>query len=128
MTRSHRAPSRKDRNHDQIARALRRFGEVEDCHADPASGCDLRFDRAGHTWRVEIKDGSKPPSARRLTDNERAMMDACRRARTRYVIARDVIEALCALGISQCSALVGVQACGCGSERGPERFRGRNTD
>ena len=34
--------------------------------------CDLMVSKNGHTVAVEIKDGSKPPSQRRLTEGEQA--------------------------------------------------------
>lgn len=124
MTRSRPAPSRKDQNHDEIARALAKVAKVTDVHAYPGIGCDLLVDSRGVTYRVEIKDGELPPGKRKLTETESSVRHACLAAGTSYVIARDVAEALCALGFRGCNNPA--YPCGfCGTLDGPARFRGR---
>ena len=125
MTRSRPAPSRKDRTHDEIARALGAVAIVIDTHAAPVVGADLLVLSRGTVYFVEVKDGTLPPSRRRLTAIEEARRQDCARAGTRYVIARDVEEAWCALDIVPCRASgVGDRwRCGCGTLDGPARFR-----
>lgn len=62
---------RKDANHADIVNALRKFGWSVLDLAAMGSGCpDLLIGRRGKTQLAEIKDGSKPPSARQLTDDQ----------------------------------------------------------
>lgn len=42
-----------------------------------ASPCDLLIGYCGEWVTMEVKDGSKPPSARRLTDLEQEFLDIC---------------------------------------------------
>jgi len=62
---------RVDRNHGEIASALRKIG----VHVVDLSRCGdgvpdlVCFQRGVVTW-VEVKDGKKRPSARRLTDEQ----------------------------------------------------------
>lgn len=66
---------RKDANHNAIAEAFERLG----CSFVDLSGTPCGFDGAvgygGMTILVEIKDGDKPPSARKLTTNEKKVHD-----------------------------------------------------
>lgn len=62
---------RVDANTTQIVDALRKVGAVWiSTTGDPSIGFDGIACKAGRTWLIEVKDGSRPPSARRLTDNE----------------------------------------------------------
>ena len=61
---------RKDANHDEVAGWFEHFGFA----VDDVSQTDLGYDMAVW-WRsqgrcIEVKDGSKAPSARRLTAHE----------------------------------------------------------
>lgn len=68
MTR--RAP-RLDANQPAIVEVLRRFGFSVTSTAGLADGFpDLVVGYRGITDLIEIKDGDKPPSARKLTDDE----------------------------------------------------------
>lgn len=60
-----------DTNQSQIVRALRRIGcTVTDLSA-VGGGCpDLLVGRNGVNYLLEVKDGSKPPSARKLTPHQ----------------------------------------------------------
>jgi hypothetical protein len=61
---------RRDSNHDEIAQNLRQIGAlVFDVHGYDGM-LDLVVCRAGSTYFLEVKDGSKPASARRLTPAE----------------------------------------------------------
>lgn len=66
-----RKASRTDANQAEIVRALRQAGCTVQSLATVGKGCpDLLVGKAGRNWLLEIKDGSKPPSARKLTDDE----------------------------------------------------------
>lgn len=62
-----------DANQVAIVKALRQIGcTVQHLHA-VGDGCpDLLVGAYGQTLLVEVKDGSKPPSARRLTEDQLA--------------------------------------------------------
>jgi hypothetical protein len=56
-------------------RAFERLGcSVIDVAATPC-GFDLLIGYGGLTMPVEVKDGAKPPSARKLTENEQRIHD-----------------------------------------------------
>ena len=61
--------SKRDGNEAAILAALRGLG-VWHRQLDRTSGFDLLLCWRGQSWIVEIKDGSQPPSARKLTPNE----------------------------------------------------------
>lgn len=65
-----RRAARKDANHNAVASEFERLG----CSFIDLSGTPCGFDGAagygGLSIMVEIKDGEKPPSARKLTPNE----------------------------------------------------------
>lgn len=70
--------ARKDRNHNEIAKAFESFGwsildisQLKNC-------ADIVVARAGVTFVIEIKDGKKPKSARKLTDGEQSFKDRWR--------------------------------------------------
>ena len=60
-----------DDNQPEIVKALRKAG----CSVDPTSAMgngfpDLHVGRAGVNYLLEVKDGSKSPSRRQLTDDQ----------------------------------------------------------
>lgn len=64
-------PKRKDRNQAECVRLWESVGAVWiDTTGDPMIGFDGILIHRGRIWLIEIKDGTKPPSARRLTTNE----------------------------------------------------------
>ncbi len=67
-----RRAARVDANHSSVRRAFEAMGcTVLDLSAH-GSGCpDLLVARAKQTVLVEVKDGSKPPSARQLTPDQK---------------------------------------------------------
>lgn len=70
-----RRAARKDANHGAIVQAFERLGcSVIDVSATPC-GFDIIVGYGGLTMPVEIKDGTKPPSARKLTKNEKKVHD-----------------------------------------------------
>lgn len=83
-----------DANHHEVMATLRRVPGtvVTDVHHHRGLGCDLLVTfRGSDTWFVEVKDGGKPPSARRLTDAELALQ---RQVGPRFVVLESKTEAL----------------------------------
>lgn len=77
-----RRAARTDANHAEIVKAFRSLGcSVLDL-SRLGGGCPDILVGMGmrHNVLVEIKDGSKPPSARKLTDDEEAFFKAWRGA------------------------------------------------
>jgi len=62
--------ARKDANHNRIMRAFVEYGWVVLDIWQIKNACDIFITKNGQTVAVEIKDGSKPPSARKLTSGE----------------------------------------------------------
>lgn len=64
---------KKDANHGYLVKFFRACGALVDDVSDLSGlGYDIIVCYAGETVMVEIKDGSKPPSQRRLTESEEA--------------------------------------------------------
>lgn len=62
-----------DANQPQIVKALRAAGATVQHLHTVGKGCpDILVGFRGVNYLLEIKDGSKPPSARKLTDDESA--------------------------------------------------------
>lgn len=71
-----RRNARVDANQPAIVEALRQVG----CRVQPlhtvGNGCpDIHVTKGARHWLMEIKDGSKPPSARKLTEDEQLFHD-----------------------------------------------------
>jgi hypothetical protein len=69
-----RIAARKDRNQDEIVKALRGAG----AYVKPINHeglFDLLVWHRGETFFLEVKDGDKPPSARKLTEAEQKFHD-----------------------------------------------------
>ncbi|MFL9582384.1 hypothetical protein [Stenotrophomonas sp. AB1(2024)] len=66
-----RRAARRDENHAEIVAGLRKSGcDVVDLGA-VGNGCpDLLVRRCGRLILIEVKDGAKPPSERRLTPDQ----------------------------------------------------------
>lgn len=66
-----RRAARVDANQKEIVLALRKAGySVTPVHTVGDGFPDLAVGKYGRTWLVEIKDGAKPPSKRKLTPDE----------------------------------------------------------
>jgi len=64
-------PKRIDDNQNEIVKGLRRVGAEVQSLAELGRGCaDTLVAFRGSWYVAEIKDGSKPPSRRKLTDAE----------------------------------------------------------
>lgn len=65
---------RRDANHSEIIEVFKRYGAVVHDMADVGGGFpDLIVNFGEHTYFVEVKDGAKPISGRRLTKQQRAL-------------------------------------------------------
>lgn len=91
-----RTAARVDANQNQVIAALRRVGAtVEPIHMLGKGRPDLLVGFRGQNYLLELKDGSKPPSARRLTpDEERWRADW----RGQAAVAGDIESALRCIG------------------------------
>ncbi len=71
-----RYASNVDRNHARIGQALRKVTWVKDMRMHGGVGYDFLARHVGYGGPVfiEVKDPSKPPSARKLTDSEEEML------------------------------------------------------
>lgn len=92
-----RRASKVDDNQASIVQALRTVGcSVLPLHA-VGQGCpDLLVARAGDMVLIEVKDGAKPPSARKLTPDQ---VEFHASWRGRIVVVTSIREALEAVGI-----------------------------
>lgn len=87
-----------DGNQRPIVTALRGLGAyVQDVSKYPV-GFDLLIGWRGRVLCVEIKNGLRPPSARKLTANEAAIQSELARIGSRLYIVNDEREALALLG------------------------------
>jgi len=92
-----RRAAKVDANQPEIVTALRNVGcTVQHLH-NTGEGCpDLLVGYRGHNYLVEVKDGAKPPSARRLTPDQVKWHGSWRGSVT---VACNVSEAFEAVGI-----------------------------
>jgi len=83
--------ARKDDNHRAIVKALRDAGaSVADVAGIPC-GFDIIAGFRGRNYVIEIKDGQKTASRRKLTDIEKRVMDSWR---GQYAVVGGIDEAL----------------------------------
>ncbi len=89
---------RVDGNHHDISQALRQVGAVVlDVHALP--GClDLLVAYRSSLHLLEIKDGSKPAHARKLTEAEQETIRALAAVGVEAAVVTSVEDALRAIG------------------------------
>jgi len=86
-----------DENQPKIVKALYQAGCDVQTLAAVGKGCpDLLVSIGGKNYLLEIKDGDKPPSARRLTPDQ---VEWHRKWRGQVDIVRTVDEALKAVGL-----------------------------
>lgn len=67
---SFRRAARKDDNHQQVVKEFRKLGWSVLDVAQLKNCCDLVVAKDGYTVAVEVKDGEKPPSQRKLSLGE----------------------------------------------------------
>lgn len=93
-----RRAARKDANHSPIVKALVAAGaECFETHQIPGLLDVIVAYRGVLTW-LEIKDGAKPPSARRLTEAEEATITRLRRVGAPVHVVETTDAALHAIG------------------------------
>ena len=87
-----------DANQSEIVKALRQMGcTVQHLHMVGAGCPDIMVGWRGETFLLEIKDGNKPPSARKKTDAQVIWHDAWRGKPVAVVC--NIREALDAIGV-----------------------------
>lgn len=90
MTRTPSTHGRTDANQTAIVAALREIGASVVSLADIGNGCpDLLVGFRGVTLLLEVKDGSKPPSKRKLTPDEKEFFETWRGKPPRIVCDPD---------------------------------------
>lgn len=88
-----------DSNHNQTVSGLRAAGCSVLSLASLGNGApDLLVGYKGQNWLIEMKDGKKPPSKRRLTADEVSFAD---RWRGQTAVAHSLDEALRVVGAVQ---------------------------
>ena len=88
-------PKRTDSNQVQIVQALRGMGaSVFQTHALGRGFPDLAVGFRGINLLIEVKDGSKPPSKRRLTEDEQRFHEEWRGAVHIVESVEDVVSLL----------------------------------
>ena len=91
-----RRAARVDENQREIVAALRAAGAtVEPLHFVGRGFPDILVGYRGRNYLIEIKDGRKPPSRRRLTPDEQAWHE---RWRGQVAVAESVEDALKIIG------------------------------
>lgn len=91
-----RRAARVDDNQPEIVAALRAVGAtVEPLHFVGRGFPDIAVGYRGYNYLIEIKDGAKPPSKRRLTVDERDWHDQWR---GQVTVVESVDQALKAIG------------------------------
>lgn len=94
-----RRAARVDANQSEIVDALRKAGAtVTPTHKAGEGFPDLAVGFRGYTYLLEVKDGSKPPSAQKLTKPQERWHGMWRGHKA---VVCDVEEALAAIGISE---------------------------
>lgn len=92
-----RRAARKDANHREIIRAFESMGASVIDVSDTPCGFDILCGHGGLCIAVEIKDGSKPPSARRLTANEKRVHERWTGGMRIVESVEDAIATVCLL-------------------------------
>ncbi len=70
---------RVDENQREIVKAFRQLGASVQILSDVGKGCpDLAIGIRGLNYLIEVKNGKKPPSGRRLTEHEQLFFDSWR--------------------------------------------------
>lgn len=92
-----RRAAKVDANQAEIVRVLRQLGASVEVTSGLGKGYpDLTVGYRGANYLLELKDGRKPPSARRLTPDEVAWHESWR---GQVAVVKDLDEALAAIGI-----------------------------
>ena len=93
-----RRAAKVDANQSAITKALRGVGAFVQVLSMVGDGCvDLLVAYRNRWYVIEVKDGAKPPSERKLTDKEREWHEKASRCAPVF-IAETVEDALAAIG------------------------------
>ena len=99
-----RRAARTDSNQSTIVGALRRAGASVQSLAALGKGCpDLLIGFQGRNYLAEVKDGSKRPSARKLTDDEARWLAGWA---GQAAVIETALDALALIGIEQDRAIL----------------------
>lgn len=91
-----RRAAKVDANHVEIVEALKAVGASVVSLASVGRGCpDLLVGFRGKTYVMEVKDGAKPPSRQKLTDDQNKFVGLWR---GQYALVTNVNDALRAVG------------------------------
>jgi hypothetical protein len=95
MVREMRRAAKVDANQAEVVDALRRVGaSVQPLHAVGAGVPDLLIGYRSMNYLLEVKDGNKPPSARKLTTKQIEWHEAWRGSVLTVTSAEDAIGQL----------------------------------
>jgi len=83
-----------DSNQSEIVKALRNAGAWVTITSQLKNAFDILAGYKGKLFIVEIKDGMKPPSARRLSEGEQKCKDGFNSVGVYYYIITSIDEAL----------------------------------
>ena len=86
-----RTAARKDDNHNEVVKVFNSLGWAVLDISQLKNCCDAFVSKSGITVAVEIKDGSKPPSKRKLTEGELKFKN---RWKGKYAIIESVDDVL----------------------------------
>jgi len=89
---SFRRAAKKDANHNIITLAFESLGYSVLDISQLKNCCDAIVAKGNRTIAIEIKDGSKPPSARKLSEGEAKFRDGWRGEWALIESVNDVIE------------------------------------
>ena len=94
-----RRAAKVDANQSEIVAAFRKAGAtVQPLHAVGLGCPDLLVGFRGVNYAIEVKDGAKPPSARKLTPDQVSWHDTWR---GQVAVVKSIEEALALLGICE---------------------------
>tara|TARA_R110000782_G_scaffold10953_1_gene33805 strand:+ start:53 stop:340 length:288 start_codon:yes stop_codon:yes gene_type:complete len=86
--------ARKDSNHKEVVSAMEKIGASVIDLWQVKNAFDVLALYRGKAFIIEIKDGAKPPSARKLTEGEIKCKNKVERAGVDYHIIKSVQEAI----------------------------------
>ena len=89
---SFRRAAKVDDNQKEIVALFRKLGWTVLIISQLKNCCDIIVSKSGRTVAIEIKDGAKPPSARKLSDGEIKFRDAWQGEYSLVICDDDVIE------------------------------------
>jgi len=88
---SFRRAAKVDDNQKEIVALFRNLGWTVLIISQLKNCCDIIVSKSGRTVAIEIKDGAKPPSARKLSDGEIKFRDAWQGEYSLVICDNDVI-------------------------------------